>query len=443
MVGEGGGDANPDVLPPVPGWRIMPVMDDADTGSFRRPPGRISRQVIEEELRRRLRDGTYPPGSRIPTQRTLVGEFGSSSVTLQRAIDRLVEFGLVEARGRLGTFVRAGGGEAAGGIGGGTVGLVFSDPPNVGAWNRFLGSVRRSGESLTLGRLRFRPYYMDQSRRDCEAARTLFADAAAGALDGIVFVFSPFYLDERLFSLRLPRVVIGGGGSPLDGRYRASLLRFEWDAIRERLLRGFAAAGRRRVAVMHAQGDHWDVPGLAAAVGLETRGEWQLPFVVDAGSAACARRVAHLLCSRQGTERPDCLLIEDDNLVPYATAGIVDAGLGVGAPTGGPPPPHTAADPAAITSPRRVRRRRPRGRRPRQLPGRHPGVLPLPALWPGCRPAHRACAGGDRPARRGRAAAHHNDRRAHGGARAVNRFQRASATVALPPATQMLSMRSS
>src|SRR5688500_20157421 len=64
-----------------------------------------SREWIEGELRQRIQRGAYPAGSRMPPHRTLQRELGASSVTLQRAFDRLGELGYVVARGSRGTFV--------------------------------------------------------------------------------------------------------------------------------------------------------------------------------------------------------------------------------------------------------------------------------------------------------------------------------------------------
>lgn len=61
------------------------------------------------------------------------------------------------------------------------------------------------------------------------------------------------------------------------------------------------------------------------ANGLVTRPEWWLG--IPASAALCAQPVARLLCSAPEAHRPDVLMVTDDNLVPYATAGILDAGL--------------------------------------------------------------------------------------------------------------------
>ncbi|MBW9111172.1 aminotransferase-like domain-containing protein [Microbacterium ureisolvens] len=48
-----------------------------------------------------------PPGSQLPSSRALVAEYAASPVTVQKALRRLAEAGLVESRPGVGTFVRA------------------------------------------------------------------------------------------------------------------------------------------------------------------------------------------------------------------------------------------------------------------------------------------------------------------------------------------------
>ncbi|PRA82429.1 PLP-dependent aminotransferase family protein [Microbacterium sp. MYb66] len=47
------------------------------------------------------------PGSRVPSNRALMAEYGASPVTVQKAMQQLVRLGLVESRPGAGTFVRA------------------------------------------------------------------------------------------------------------------------------------------------------------------------------------------------------------------------------------------------------------------------------------------------------------------------------------------------
>ncbi|KKZ71172.1 GntR family transcriptional regulator [Streptomyces showdoensis] len=56
------------------------------------------------QLRRGLLDGTWPPGSKLPTERALAAETGVSVTTVRRAYEDLVALGLVRRRQGAGTF---------------------------------------------------------------------------------------------------------------------------------------------------------------------------------------------------------------------------------------------------------------------------------------------------------------------------------------------------
>ncbi|MFE5919848.1 GntR family transcriptional regulator [Streptomyces sp. Marseille-Q5077] len=55
-------------------------------------------QRVADELRARMTDGPYAPGSYLPSQRDLADEFGVSRDTVQRALRDLVDEGWIESR---------------------------------------------------------------------------------------------------------------------------------------------------------------------------------------------------------------------------------------------------------------------------------------------------------------------------------------------------------
>ncbi|WP_406200762.1 MULTISPECIES: GntR family transcriptional regulator [unclassified Streptomyces] len=55
-------------------------------------------QRVADELRARMTDGPYAPGSYLPSQRDLAEEFGVSRDTVQRALRELVDEGWIESR---------------------------------------------------------------------------------------------------------------------------------------------------------------------------------------------------------------------------------------------------------------------------------------------------------------------------------------------------------
>ncbi|MEU1885331.1 winged helix-turn-helix domain-containing protein [Micromonospora rifamycinica] len=58
-----------------------------------------------DDLRARIKDGTYPPGSQLPAGRVLAGSYDVSHSTIQRAIATLREQGVLVGRPGRGVFV--------------------------------------------------------------------------------------------------------------------------------------------------------------------------------------------------------------------------------------------------------------------------------------------------------------------------------------------------
>lgn len=69
-------------------------------------------EQVRSELARQINDGTLPVGTKLPTVRKLADELGIAPNTIARAYRELEEAGLLETRGRAGTFVGAAGDES-------------------------------------------------------------------------------------------------------------------------------------------------------------------------------------------------------------------------------------------------------------------------------------------------------------------------------------------
>lgn len=60
---------------------------------------------VEAALAARIADGSYPPGSQLPNEASLLASFGISRTTLQKTVQNLIARGLIEIRRGKGTFV--------------------------------------------------------------------------------------------------------------------------------------------------------------------------------------------------------------------------------------------------------------------------------------------------------------------------------------------------
>ncbi len=62
-------------------------------------------EQVADDLRRKIKDGTYPPGSKLPSRRELCQEHGVSDIVVARAVLILKHEGLVELMNGVGMFV--------------------------------------------------------------------------------------------------------------------------------------------------------------------------------------------------------------------------------------------------------------------------------------------------------------------------------------------------
>lgn len=71
-----------------------------------RASGRPAYHQIADALREQMRDGTYPPGAKLPSESELRQQWGVASKTVRAALDQLRAEGLVVGRQGVGSFVR-------------------------------------------------------------------------------------------------------------------------------------------------------------------------------------------------------------------------------------------------------------------------------------------------------------------------------------------------
>lgn len=84
-----------------PGGTIIFILDNTS----KTPPF----EQVRTELARQINDSTLPVGTKLPTVRKFADDLGIAPNTVARAYRELEEAGLLETRGRAGTFVSASG----------------------------------------------------------------------------------------------------------------------------------------------------------------------------------------------------------------------------------------------------------------------------------------------------------------------------------------------
>jgi len=279
---------------------------------------------IAARLRREIVRGERPPGSRLPTRDQIAATFSASKATVQRALDELVNEGLVNACGPLGTYVRSEPPHIE-------YGLVFEFRPTPrGPWTKFwrtlehqaLAVDEKAQRSLSVN-------FAGRGKRRDEDFEGLLAKVEAHRLHGLIFASPPFsLLDTPVVSTpEMPRV--GIFAAPVEG---IPCVWVDGRSFCQRAVEHLHACGRRRLGVIGIAGvdgrfREQDYQDAAAENGLVLE-----PFCIQSchqDATASALRATQVLMKLPPDLRPDCLVVTDDNLVEHALAGLIAAGVRV------------------------------------------------------------------------------------------------------------------
>lgn len=281
--------------------------------------------TIADDLRRQFVTGKLPPGARILRREELLRHYSVSATTVQQAINLLVADGLLEARGRAGTFVSERPRHVT------DVALVFptrrDDPFN---WRHFYDVLAASAAMWEGDRQRrFRPYCCPPMLRTTDDLERLLDDMRNLRLGGVIHVTAetnPELLEWQA-EYRTPCVVVRT--NPVLPDTDATVV-LSYDSFFSRAIEFMAQHGRRRVAIllspeMYFQMEQEHIDREADRCGVDIRPLWR-QFVGNA-TRVCAQSVTHLLMSAAPADRPDGLIVADDNMVNHAIQGLHDAGV--------------------------------------------------------------------------------------------------------------------
>ncbi|MFD2010922.1 GntR family transcriptional regulator [Streptomyces narbonensis] len=161
-------------------------------------------RALMAELRRGILDGTWPPGSKLPTERALATETGLSVTTVRRAYEDLVALGLVERRQGAGTF--AAHRPERGGTGRRIVGVLV--PDTTFYYPRVLQGIEKElaadGARLVLACSHYDPVEEDA------AVERLLSDGVHGLLlvPSLHTATDPGRRAEELLALPVPAVLV-------------------------------------------------------------------------------------------------------------------------------------------------------------------------------------------------------------------------------------------
>ena len=271
-------------------------------------------------LRAEILGGALPPQSQLPTLDALERRFLVTRPTVVRALRWLKRDGFVYASSTRGVFVTPRPPHLH------RYGVVFSRGPNDWDWNRFWAAL--ASEAAAVGQKRDQEtvffYGINRESTASQTYRQLQRELRAGRFAGLVIVGSeelkglPFWAESAV-----PKVVIW----PDNGIHREiPHIHIDRDSFVAKSLDYLGARGCRRVAVLTNDTDRFpEYPQAMAARGIAAEPYWFLTAGIKFPEAA--HNIIRLLM--HSANRPEGLVVADDNLVEHAMAGLIAAGVRV------------------------------------------------------------------------------------------------------------------
>ena len=278
-------------------------------------------QVIGD-LRRRIVAGQFRPGDRLPAWSQLSATYGVARPTLTRVMDRLKRDGLVFSDSTRGTFVMPRPPHLH------RYAVAFEASPDGTDWTRFLATLAAEVQRIDAadpGR-DLSVLYGVNEHAEGEAVDRLRRDLRDGLLAGVITISAreaaELPMPEMAGGL-VPCAVIRNG--PVPG---VPTVGVDYKDFLHRSLSTVAEVGCSSVALI--SNDNGSVRGymdLVEAHGLTAKPYWF--HQISEKRRQMATNVAQLLLDRPAADRPDALVVTDDNLVDAVLAGVVDSGLRV------------------------------------------------------------------------------------------------------------------
>lgn|GEM_PF-1009202 len=285
--------------------------------------------AIADDLRHQLATGRLTPGMKLPRRLEMQRIYDSSPTTIQSAMDRLIADGIIETHGRRGTFVTRNAPLVS------NLALVFHASRNDTLhWNRFYEALVTSAAAWQQEPpLRFITYHCTPSGEPNPESQWLQTDMRALKFGGIINITGmlPDNMLEWQRKFTLPLVVVTVTGAKTRAPAHVYL---SYTSFLERAVEHLARQGRKRIGILVDPGMWFNVEETAfeqtvARCGVEARQHHRQ--MVSVTTPICARSASRLMMHLPPDDRPDGLIIADDNFGSHAVQGLQDAGVQIGA----------------------------------------------------------------------------------------------------------------
>ncbi len=258
----------------------------------------------------------------MPTRRELCDALDCSSATLQQAMNLLTEEGFIVSMTRKGTVVSETSPHLT------EIAIVFPAAPGD---NRFWTALGNEAIKPRDDGFNLRCWYGINDHGTNPDRLQLEQDVLNGRLAGIFFASSPHLLMDSplLMHPGISRVAFGAEVIATNFQQKLSVVSLDGCSFSECAVARLLERGRGHLAVVNTP----NTDGYEKWRAVAERHGCELPpwayHEVDQQHALTARFLARLLFREAMPDRPDGLIITDDNLVEQVTIGLAEAGIHV------------------------------------------------------------------------------------------------------------------
>ncbi len=288
---------------------------------------RVKRGELADTLRRAVVDGRYPPGARISSVETLMREYGTSRMTVLRAVEQLSHEGFLKTKPRNGIFVVPHPPHLH------ECAMLFGKKDGKHADDRYhrvlLDEIKKT--NILPGHWRVNAQHNADPDPDSLGYRALVRRVRHGGYAGLIFPHSPHHWNGTPL-VDHPGVARVATCDSYNIQPGISIVRIDKAAFLDRALDRVVEARCRRVAVLMPhlfsgitrEAEHALVMERIVRRGLRTEPFWVMQ--ISQRETLALRRLTHLMLA-VAARRPDAILVLDDHMTESVTLGVRDAGI--------------------------------------------------------------------------------------------------------------------
>lgn len=273
-------------------------------------------------IRQQLVSGHIEPGEKLPTYDVLERQYKVSRATLRQVINTLKQEGLIHTAGRSGMFAAQAPSYTN------RIGVAF--PTVDHAIPRFWSTINLAQINLQMEHpIQISVYNNVNGQTQSQSYRQLMEDMANQKLTGLFLISGDDFMRHSRAILEdqsTPKLVLCHAPT---GNWIHDL-ELDMGNWHRRAMSYLAQKGCKRIGLMRHRGvtcvDF--ARERAHELGLELRDEDVL--TINCHEPQPAQQMIRLLMKQPASERPDGLVIADDNFVEYVCAGLVESGVSVG-----------------------------------------------------------------------------------------------------------------